>query len=243
MNRSSNRIQILAAASRHVDLRLTELFARFQQIEWMDWIVSNPHSADNDIRRPCLALAIKDFHIDVASLMDSLAPVIIQIEGHLKTRDKEHPPGWATLSQGAKADYRKNIRDSELLLIVDSTERWWPIVKQVRNLLVHREHIKIIFGKPSDGILFQIYEATLTPKIIDADLLYQRGKNVVDFTLYSATVLAEILCLLDDIGRHLALQMKIASDGIAPSMRLGYFKNIVGALEHLLQVRNVDSNY
>ncbi len=225
-------IKALAGATRYVDLRLMELFARLQQIEWLERNLSNLADDQRYRRRMYLALAIKDFHVDVASLMDSLAPVVIQVQGSLKPEDVKRLPGWADIQKSTKRSYRDTI-PPDLLDTVDSTERWWPSIKEVRDLLTHRDHLQIVFGEPTDGMLFQVYAGTLTPTILEPRLLYQPGKNVVDFRLYSAFILGELLTLLDDLGRQIAAHANIGLQGMATTMLMGDFKAITQAMKRL----------
>ncbi len=104
-------------------------------------------------RRMYLGMAIKDFHVDVVSLMDSVAPALIQINGQLKPKDKKTLPGWPDIQPGSNRGYRQNLPD-DLRELVDSANRWLPTVKKVRDVLTHRDHHTLIFGKPSDGILY-----------------------------------------------------------------------------------------
>jgi len=61
--------------------------------------------------------------------------------------------------------------------------------------------------------------------------MYAEGQNVVDFPLYSAFVLAELLTFLDDLGTQIAAHLKIGS--MVGSLRIGDFKSLASSLERL----------
>jgi hypothetical protein len=107
--------------------------------------------------------------------------------------------------------------------IIDSTDRWWPPVKRMRDELAHREHTKIVFGSAEQGVLFQIYISAFAPVVIHLAVLWKHGQNVADFRIYSAAALSEIFVFLDDLGRGLASQLKMSVDGLTPSMRIADF--------------------
>jgi len=53
--------------------------------------------------------------------------------------------------------------------------------------------------------LFQLYDRGLMePRVVDKRLCWGHGENVADFGLYSAAVMSELLCFLDDLGVALA---------------------------------------
>jgi hypothetical protein len=176
-------------------------------------------------------LGIKDFHVDMASLMDSIAPVVTQVKGDVAK--KAWSSGFSTVQ--TKGQYRngkhKDDIPSDICKTIDQTDRWWPVVKEVRDILVHREHQSGVFERPSDGILFQVYEGLHDPQILDQRLMYAGGHNVIDFSLYSAFVLAEVLTFLDELGTQIAAHLNIGS--MVGSLRIGDFKSLVSSLERL----------
>ena len=199
----------LSGSISYVSRRFTELIMRLQEIEWKkETLTYDPTRHGFDVIedptakhwRMFMALAIKDFHVDIGSLMDALAPVVIQAAGELKNKDRNKLPGWADIQCGTQRSYRATL-PANLLGVVDDADGWWTAVKKVRNLLTHQDHEKIIFGHPSDGILFQVYDREMAAKIVLPALAYQEQGRVVDFGLYSALVLSEIVTLLDDLGR------------------------------------------
>ncbi len=207
----------------YVSRRFTELIMRLQEIEWKKETLTYDTKRDGfDIIedptarhwRIFMALAIKDFHVDIGSLMDALAPVVIQAAGELKTKDRKKLPGWADIQCGTQRSYRATL-PTNLLSVVDDADGWWNAVKKVRNLFTHQDHEKIIFGHPSDGILFQVYDREMAAKIVLPSITYQAQARVVDFGLYSALVLSELVTLLDDLGRIVGPMVGIDTDRAA----------------------------
>lgn len=225
----------IAEATQYASTRLMDFFARLQLIDWMNHMLSDLPEEESYRRRMYLGMAIKDFHVDVISLLDSLAPALIQTNDQLKSKDKKSLPGWSDIQSDSKRSYRHNLAD-DLRQLVDSTNHWLPAVKKVRDVLTHRDHLKLIFGNPGDGILFQVYEGTHTPRILDPVLLYPQGKNVVDFELYSAYVVAEILALLDDLGERMAAHLNVGLKAAPPTMRMGNYKGLAHAMDRLQQL-------
>ena len=109
-------------------------------------------------------------------------------------------------------------------------------MKEVRDLVTHREHDRIIFGNSEDGLLFQIYDGRRSPTMLLPQVLYPKGHNVVDFDLYSAFVIAEMVMLFDDLGTTIAPKMQIPQESIARmSLRL-VEKSVAQSIERLIQL-------
>ncbi|MBM3941808.1 MAG: hypothetical protein FJ316_02570 [SAR202 cluster bacterium] len=229
----------LSPAFKYTSLRLTDLFDRLAQLEWMrEGMTKEPDMAEfaqhgitgvKSMWRPFMSLGIKDFHSDVASLMDSIAALVMQVQGEIPTLKQS--PGFSWVEK--KGHSRKYVPEN-ILAIIDKTDSWWPTIKEVRDVLNHREHLKLVFGTPTDGILFQVYEGPQEPKILDSHLMHPNSHNVVDFGLYSAWVLSEMFVFLEDVGEQIADILKFGS--MTPSMRMGNFKSIAASLEKLVAV-------
>jgi len=237
------RARAVSDAIIYASERLTEVFIRHRCIDWMRNELAyetNPdifaQASDPKAQswRLFMGLAIKDFHVDIGSLMDALAPVIIQAKGKLKSKDKSNLPGWADIQSGTKRSYREQLA-VDLCAAVDSTDRWWPGVKKVRDLLTHRKHDRIIFGNYEDGILFQVYDESRHPKIVLPQVLYGKGKNVVDFDLYSAFILAEVVTLLDELGKIIAPKLQISETGLAQRCLRVVDKSVGQSIERLIR--------
>ena len=132
------------------------MFARLYQISW----VRARFAERRDDRSWSLVagLLVRDFHSDINSLMDSIPSVIVAAHDRLRPKDIKKPPGFADLHADSPRTFRKRLPQS-IIGIVDATNRWWPPIKSVRDLLMHRRHDQLVFGDQSEGILFQVYLA------------------------------------------------------------------------------------
>jgi len=232
----------LSGSISYVSRRFTDLLMRLQEIEWKKEALAYEPTRDGfdlitdptaNHWRMFMALAIKDFHADIGSLMDALAPVVIQAAGELKDKDRTKLPGWADIQCGTQRSYRATL-PSNLLSVVDNADGWWPAVKKVRNLLTHQDHEKIIFGHPSDGILFQVFDRKMAAKITLPAITYRKQGHVVDFGLYSALVLSELISLLDDLGRVLGPMVGVNPDRAATMCLRGIPEAVYRSIERLL---------
>ena len=223
MQRTFDRDLVLANAFSYVSQRLTEVFARLRFVAWLrdkqEYEINSDTSAlasdpNDQMWRLSMGFAVKDFHGDVASLMDAIAPVIIQSHGNLRRTNRNFLPGWRDIQSGSTSVYRRNLAE-DLKDVIDGTESWWTTIKAIRNLLLHRDHQRIIFGDYRDGILFQIYDSSQSPQIILPDVLHKPGHFVVDFDLYSAFVVASLVTLLNDLGNTIALQRGFSPDDVS----------------------------
>ncbi len=126
------RARTLSGAISYASDRLAEVMTRYQQIGWMRRALAYETTPDvfaqvTDPKavswRMFMGLAIKDFHLDISSLMDALAPVVIQTECKLDPKDKDRLPGWAAIESRSQGNYRKQLAP-DITNIVDRTDRW-----------------------------------------------------------------------------------------------------------------------
>lgn len=108
----------LSSSISYVSRRFTDLIMRLQEIEWKkEALFYDPTRDGFDVIedptakrwRMFMSLAIKDFHVDIGSLMDALAPVVIQAAGALKKKDRTKLPGWADIQCGTPRSYRATL--------------------------------------------------------------------------------------------------------------------------------------
>ena len=237
------KLQNLSAAFKYASLRLSNIFARLHLLEFIRSEIASIPEEDRlaEMTKPpsegnpwmwnvYAGLAIKDFHADISSAMDSIAPLVIQLEGELEETDRS--PGFYDIRKDRHRRYRKQI-PSDIRHIVDQTDRWWPAVNKVRDVVMHREHLQIVFPTlgDNDGLFFQIYEGVYSPMIVHPELMYPDGKNVVDLSLYSGFVIAELLVFLEDLVDPIAHRLKIGS--LTPSMRAGNFRRLTSSFDRL----------
>lgn|GEM_PF-982686 len=227
----ASEMQALAHAFQRVSSRFLQPLTRMELLDWMrrELLESNGSQWSR-----FAALAIKDFHVDLAGLMDSIAPVIL-LGCNVPLTDL---PGFADLqtSGSRRAKEFRSRLPASVLQAVDASDRWWSPVKRIRKLIIHGDLRTVVYGGPANGILFQAYEPQHVPKILDPAFVWMPGKNVVDFRRYSACVLAELIVFLDRLGIALAERMGKRPDDLALSMLWGDFTNLLASMRELLGV-------
>lgn len=239
--KNANRNQALSDSFNYTSKRLTDILIRLDEIDWKRTSLTydlEPKTFTHPIDPIVfnygnfLGLSIKDFHVDIISFMDSLAPVIIQAESSLKSEDRKKIPGWPDIQKESKRSYRANISD-ELCSAIDNCERWLPLIKKTRHLLTHRDHEQIVFGNPKEGLLFQIYDHEMRAGIVLPEILYTSGNNVVDFELYSAFILSELFVLIDDLGFLVAEKIGLSNVNYSKMCIRSISEPIVKSIERL----------
>jgi len=208
-NLNYEHLNLLGHYLNYLSLRITDLTLRLQLMDWF-WCKSWQEERQDELLFYAYApLFIKDFHIDVIAVMDAIAPIVILATQDLKEEDQTRLPGFPDILPESKRSYRQHLPD-DLRAIIDETLRWYPQVKAIRDLLAHRDHLKLVYGLPSDGKLFQVYDKEKRPQIIDEVLLFKPGNNVVDFEKYASFIWAELLVLLHRLGQSVASHAKIS---------------------------------
>ncbi len=236
----------LARSCDYMTKRLGDLLARLVQVRWIHAKrVAAGERADGWLTR-FSEMAVKDFHGDAASLMDSLAPIVAQVPGPLPEPVLACPPGFSDIVGYSNSKRKDGLREAvpaAVLALIDATERWWPPVKKVRQFLHHREHHTISFGHPEQGFLFQVYSRRHAPLITDPVLMWPDGVNVGDFEMYSAFVVAEVVALLNELGTEIGLQLGVQLDHHMLTIG-GEYAEVVSSLSALRErARGVHSEH
>lgn len=229
---NAERADRLARASGYVMQRLSEIFVRLSFLHWLRRQFAD--SEGSEFWRAFASLAVKDFHADVASLMDSVAPMIILIDNELKKDDRDKPPSFADVLASSKRTYRTLLAD-DVRALVDATASWWPAVKNVRDSLIHRKHYRIVFSNPQAGFYFQVYSRDDTALIDDAILKAPTGTQIVDFSLYSVWVVSEIIYFFDMLGEILAARYSLPKELLVAGGRKGDVRPFQAALQELIR--------
>lgn len=235
------RIKLEAATFRYASLRLSDLFDRLELLEWIRreiakvpeleriQAMTGPIDEHPWMWNVFAGLTIKDFHADVSSTMDAIAPLVIYAFGEVKKGDT---PGFADIQKGTKRTYRERL-PQDCFDIIDATNTWWPIIKKVRDTLVHRDHFKLVFPGLGDdeSLLFLAENNSHVPLVTEQRLMFTKGRNVIDLTLYTGLVVAHLLAFMDEISKDIAQNMNISSP--TPSVRLGDFRRLAYSWERL----------
>ena len=225
----------LLKATFAIGSRIGDLLTRLHLIEWMRLQfaeMDHPESVVGWMR--FASLAIKDFHVDVASLLDAVALVVIRASCvAVEDSTSGWEPGWpALIGERYAAKLPQNVRD----LAVGLDDAWAAHVRDIRNIITHRRHERVVYHGAAVGAYFQVYEGGRVPQILDPRLLDPQAHNVVNFALYSAFVVGEVLVFFEDLGSALAV-----NDGVGPATlnsmtRFGDFSVFVDGLDALLAI-------
>ena len=230
---SSKRLGALLRATSVIMSRLGDVLAQLNEMHWLqDLRLQQDGEPDAPFTR-YLELSIRGFHMFVGGLMDNVSLLALQLDGPLKRKGQEKPPGFADIDGTSQRSCRESI-PSSVLEVIDRTPRWWHPMKAVRNALLHRDHYLILFGHPEDGILFQVYDPRLVPKLADPLLLWPPGHNVLDFSAYSAFVMSELLVFLHDLGNAANDYLGVGEE--RPGVIVGGwgYDRLMGAIDSLI---------
>lgn len=134
---------------------------------------------------------IEHFHTEIRSAMDYVA----QIVAIFSKCDGQLPQSFNRLHQ--RIAKFKNKINKEIFSLIQKTH-WFSDIRHVRDSLVHYGGDTVVFCRPQDGILFQIYDSKQSNLINKKYMLF--NENVVYFDKYAALYYAHILVFLDSLG-------------------------------------------
>jgi len=218
--------------------RLSDILLRLRQASWIhEERVRHEEGAGGAFGR-FAELAIKDLHSDASSFMDSIGPTAVQVLQPLTPQLAKRLPVFADVNSYAGSDRAAgllNLIPGPTRDVIDSTERWWPLVKRVRNRLLHRRHHTIVFGSASDGCLFQVYDDSNQAEVVDPVLAWPTGHNVVDFDAYATFVVAEILALRERLGKSMAEEMGVEIPDDILMIGGGDYSPLLSGMDALLE--------
>lgn len=220
----------------HIKVRVTDVLVRLNQIDYF-FSLYKGKTFEDDIfmNQEFMALAIKDFHIDMSSLMDSLTPFIIHFSIKLRSKDVKSLPGFADITNGTRRSFRSKM-NQDILEMIDSTEKWWGQAKHIRDVLTHREHTKIVFPGPADCVLFQVYDQNQKSKIVDEKLMWESGHEVVNFNLYSAYLVSEILIFMHEVAEKCIKCMGIGPESLVEAYNMRNFNFLIDGMDELIKI-------
>lgn len=116
-----------------------------------------------------------------------------------------------------KYDQRLPPQVTELI----KSSEWFDELRAVRDALVHQGGESIVFGEPSDGILFQVHINSFYRVVSRRALML--NEHVVHFDQYAGLMVANLMHFLDRLGVMLhATRPGLASIGSVRSYWLGF---------------------
>jgi hypothetical protein len=232
---SGAKAKTLANFCLYTTQRLEELLIQLSQLEWMREKLISAQNQEKGLWHLFAPLSVKGFHNGVVSLMDSLAPLSIAIHDSLESDEQRRLP---YLPDTLKAKNSRQRIPATVFECLEGSKDWDTTVREIRNLLAHRQHNLIIIGGPEEGPIFQVEEHRLDPKIQVPFVAWKSdGQNheFVDFLFYATWILAEILVLLDGLGAIIASEVGIVDDISGLALRRGDFQVFCSALDRLIE--------
>lgn len=137
-------------------------------------------------------LDIQTFHVEIRSIFDYLAASVVV----LSPKPKTMPTSFRGLLKWAENNPKRispTVRD----LLLEQRD-WFMDLRSIRDQLIHNGGQPIVFGKPSEGIQFQIYRPQHAPHIIQPGIMY--NDNVAYFDRYAALIIARVLCFMENLA-------------------------------------------
>jgi hypothetical protein len=179
----------LRALTAHITEDLWAIFTVVDRL-WRTQQAAIRNEFEETLWRSYSALDINFFHIQVRSVMDTLATLISE------TADKrgQLPASFADLV--SKLNRHSSRLDPRIVSILENST-WFYATRDVRDKIVHYNAKTLIFGEPCDGILFQVFSKKFSPLIHDPRLMH--NENTVIFDRYATVVIANLICLIEDV--------------------------------------------
>jgi hypothetical protein len=222
-SRQENR---LLALTGHISEDLWAIFTIVDRL-WRTQQAAIRNEIEDSLWRSYSAVDINFFHIQVRSVMDTLATLISE------TADKrgQLPASFADLV--SKLHRHSRRLDPRIVSILENST-WFYAARDVRDKIVHYNARTIIFGEPCDGILFQVFSKKFSPLIHDHRLMH--NENTVIFDRYATVVIANLICLIEDIFDVLYLRYGVEKrlTGYVRSLGFGIFYSWLNSAESWL---------
>ena len=188
-----------------------DFFSTLLLIHRLEWLrtTAQPRETVQELWNYMVGLDIEHFHVKMRALMDYAAHAVAGAADHFGQIPGEsfyELYEWTNKSEG-------NCRrlGMELASLVRSAS-WLMELRDIRDAVVHRGGRVMGFGNPEDGILFQVYRrASINPIVQRAP--FMSNKHVVDFQLYAAFYLAELLMFLKRLTDYIRTRFTLQQIG------------------------------
>lgn len=140
-------------------------------------------------------LDIQQFHVELRSILDYAATILVNLAdkpGQVKGKDS-----FETLSNWLEAEQSAENKLGNQVSAVIRSGCWYKDIRQIRDNIVHYGADAFVFGKPTDGILFQVSKH-FKNQINIREIMWK--EHVVDFEIYAGLYFARLLELLEKLG-------------------------------------------
>ena len=154
------------------------------RLEWLRNLAIKDESAA-PLWREFASVDIEHFHVELRSILDYVANIL----GNLARKPKQVRSGsfrelyqWLDKNPGNRASLGEEA--TELV----SSASWYYELRDIRDAILHHGASTLVFGSPTDGVLFQVHSGFQGRINIDT-LMW--NENVVDFQLYAGLYFAD----------------------------------------------------
>ncbi|MBI3565576.1 MAG: hypothetical protein HY079_10305 [Elusimicrobia bacterium] len=179
------REKALRQAYQDVGGRLDDLLLILYKIDW-----AKKEIKDEGLYRAFVALDIQHFHVALRTTLDHLARFITNLApGPIREIDSFSGLYGSTIDPAKNARFKAALGPHLFNLVVRQT--WFDAFTEIRNHIVHRTSMTLVFPDRSKGVLFQIYMAGLNPAVRWPHLMF--NKNIGHFEPYAALMTAKLL--------------------------------------------------
>lgn len=198
---------------RHAWQDIQNISVLIERIEWVKLEAINGKITD-DKWREYTRLDVEHFHTELRSLMDYVNEII----SYFSKMQGQWPGSFNRMTQRID-NFRRKMHPEVYEEIIGT--HWFHDIRYVRDSLIHYGGNSLIFGKPDEGVLFQIYDSKNSNLINKNFILY--NENVAYFEKYAVLYLSKVLVFLDNLG--------------------GFYLNLLGIEMKLGGVRSYASGY
>jgi len=149
---------------------------------------------------------IEIFHIELRAIMNYVAELISEYTN----KKGVVPTSFRKLYQWLprNSENQKILGEDFTNLIVSA--KWFPDILNIRDMLIHQGAFTLVFGKPEDGILFQIYRDGYR-ELISKDF-YILKENIASFERYAALYISQLLLFLEQFAKIFRNKLSFTSD-------------------------------
>jgi len=143
---------------------------------------------------------IEYWHVQMRSLLDHLAKVIRKLACRKGQVSDSFTRLYLCVCQAKSCAHAETLVEK---LGLDwfgllTSAGWFGLLREVRETVVHWGGDTMVFGRPDDGILFQVHKGLYKNVIEGEPLMFNR--NVVYFDRYAAVMLSHLLLFLEDFA-------------------------------------------
>lgn len=166
-----------------------------------------------EIWRDFAQLDIENFLVQARSSMDSAAHLIHET----LPKGRQLPVSFRRLRDGI-SKHRKKLPTNLASLI--SQAKWFDLLREARDTLVHSGGMVLVFGMPQDELCAQIYGKN--PEGILRHPALMHNENVLYFDRYACLLMANMLVFFDQFAVAIASAREIQLLGGTESRSPGF---------------------